>query len=286
MPPGTSPERTNEVRLQLEELVARDAARAARLHHRRRLPVRRLHHGRAAAAARSTSSWRRPASGATCRPRAGSADLQEKINELGIPGAQIFVRPPRIRGLRTNLAGSRRGGLDPGRRPGRAAAPGRRGAAAAGGRFRASSGVELSTEEASPQLSIEIDRQRAADLGLDVAQVGQTVRTALDGTDRHPLHRAATTSTTSACGCRASRSPARRTWARSPSFRAGEQPIYLRDVADVRLGTGPTTILRVNQNRQLRVTGDVDDEIASVGEVSRGRARRAGRPARCPTATR
>ena len=36
----------------------------------------------------------------------------------------------------------------------------------------------------------------------------------------------------------------------------------------MRLGTGPTTILRMNQNRQLRVTGDVDDEIASVGEVT------------------
>jgi multidrug efflux pump subunit AcrB len=51
-------------------------------------------------------------------------------------------------------------------------------------------------------------------------------------------------------------------------FPGRDEPIYLRDVADVRLGTGPTTILRVNQNRQLRVTGDVNEEIASVGEVA------------------
>jgi multidrug efflux pump subunit AcrB len=37
----------------------------------------------------------------------------------------------------------------------------------------------------------------------------------------------------------------------------------------VRLGTGPTTILRVNQNRQLRITADVDDAVTNVGAASR-----------------
>src|SRR5690606_38478796 len=32
--------------------------------------------------------------------------LQAKINERGFPGARIFVRPPRIRGLRTSSSGS------------------------------------------------------------------------------------------------------------------------------------------------------------------------------------
>jgi multidrug efflux pump subunit AcrB len=128
-------------------------------------------------------------------------------------------------------------------------------------------GVELSTEEASPQLSIEIDRQRASDLGLDVAQVGQTVRTALDGSIvtrftegnneydiRVRLPREAFTSPEDLGSI--------------ALFPGRDQPIYLRDVADVRLGTGPTTILRVNQNRQIRVTGDVDVQVASVGEVT------------------
>jgi multidrug efflux pump subunit AcrB len=129
-------------------------------------------------------------------------------------------------------------------------------------------GVEPSTEEASPQLSIEIDRLRAADLGLDVAQVGQTVRTALDGsivtrfTQRNNEYDVRV------------RLP--RESFTSPEdlgsialFPGNDRPIYLRDVADVKLGTGPTTILRVNQNRQLRVTGDVNEEVASVGEVTR-----------------
>src|SRR5690606_9654228 len=42
--------------------------------------------------------------------------------------------------------------------------------------------VEASTEEASPLLAVRLDRERAGYLGLDVATVGQTLRTALDGT--------------------------------------------------------------------------------------------------------
>src|SRR5690606_24516148 len=41
---------------------------------------------------------------------------------------------------------------------------------------------EASADEASPQLTIELDRERASYLGLNVATVGQTLRTALDGT--------------------------------------------------------------------------------------------------------
>jgi multidrug efflux pump subunit AcrB len=51
-------------------------------------------------------------------------------------------------------------------------------------------------------------------------------------------------------------------------FSGRNQSVYLRDIADVRLETGPTSILRVNQNRQLRVTADVDDEVATVGQAT------------------
>jgi multidrug efflux pump subunit AcrB len=194
--------------------------------------------------------------------------MQDRINALGIPGAQIFVRPPRIRGLRTNRAGSdvavavqgdelaelQRLGEEVARRM--RTVPGLE-------------GVEPSTEEASPQLSIEIDRLRAADLGLDVAQVGQTVRTALDGS--------IVTRFTEGNNEYDVRVRLPRESFTSPEdlgsialFPGSDQPIYLRDVADVQLGTGPTNILRINQNRQLRVTGDVNEEIASVGEVTRG----------------
>jgi len=54
-------------------------------------------------------------------------------------------------------------------------------------------------------------------------------------------------------------------------------PINLRDVANVYPAMGPTSIARENQNRILRLTGDVLTEVASIGEVSESlRGRLAG----------
>jgi multidrug efflux pump subunit AcrB len=57
----------------------------------------------------------------------------------------------------------------------------------------------------------------------------------------------------------------------------GGAPIYLRDVAQVYTRVGPTQINRENQNRIFRLTGDVINEVASVGTVNDSiRARLAG----------
>jgi hydrophobe/amphiphile efflux-1 (HAE1) family protein len=267
MPPGTSPERTNEVAYRVEGLVAE----MPYVEHVFTTAGGFLFGGSTMARGGRGSLGIQLVPASQRRDMPASlwvAQLQERIMALGVPGAQIFVRPPRIRGLRTNISGSdvavaiqgdelpelQRLGDEVARRM--RTVPGLE-------------GVEPSTEEASPQLSIEIDRLRAADLGLDVAQVGQTVRTALDGS--------IVTRYTEGNNEYDVRVRLPRESFTSPEdlgsialFPGRDQPIYLRDVADVRLGTGPTTILRVNQNRQLRVTGDVNDEVASVGEVTRG----------------
>lgn len=194
--------------------------------------------------------------------------LQAKINERGFPGARIFVRPPRIRGLRTSSSGSaialsvQGDDLDELQR-------------IADEIVRRVQGVpglenlEPSTEEASPILSIELDRERASYLGLSVAAVGQTIRTALDGT--------VATRFTSGNQEYDLRVMFPRERFKSPEdlgsialFPGGANgaPIYLRDVATVRNTLGPTTILRENQNRVLRLTGDVITEVASVGAVN------------------
>ncbi|MGH7569566.1 MAG: efflux RND transporter permease subunit [Gemmatimonadales bacterium] len=197
------------------------------------------------------------------------AALQRRIDSLAIPGARIFVRPPRIRGLRTNISGAdvaisvqgenlqtlQQVGNDVLRR-----LQGIRGLDA----------LQPSNEEASPQLLIALDRQRAADLGLNVAEVGQTVRTALDGAIPTRF-----TDGTNEYDVRV-RLPRERF--KSPEdlgaillFPGGArgQPVYLRDIADVRLGMGPSSILRINQNRQVRITGDVNDAVTTVGDVNR-----------------
>jgi multidrug efflux pump subunit AcrB len=204
-------------------------------------------------------------------------ELQGKIDARGFPGARVFVRPPSIRGLRTNASGSPVAltvtGDDLGelRRIGEDLVF----------RLRDIPGLENltpSTDEATPQLAIELDRERAGYLGLNVATVGQTIRTALDGTVatrftsgnqefdlRVRLPRENFTSSEDIGSV-----------ALFPGI-AGGQPIYLRDVARIYTAVGPSEISRENQSRIFRLTGDVINEVASVGVVNDSiRARLAG----------
>lgn len=118
-------------------------------------------------------------------------------------------------------------------------------------------------------LTVRLDRERAASLGLNVAAVGQTLRTALGGTIatrytegnreydvRVILPRERFTS-----------SEDLETIALFPGV-GGGAPVYLRDVATVNAGLGPTSILREQQNRILRVSGDVITDVAPVGAIS------------------
>jgi multidrug efflux pump subunit AcrB len=194
-------------------------------------------------------------------------ELQRRLDALAIPGARISARPPRLRGLRTNFSGSDVAinvigdDLDVLDRVGRDVLLMLRG-------IPGVEGIETSTDEASPELVIAVDRQRAADLGLSTVEVGQTVRTAIDGTIptrftdgnneydirvRLPREQFTTPEELGAVAL----------------FPGGTQPVYLRDVASVRRAAGPTTILRTNQSRRIRVTADVNTSVANIGEVNR-----------------
>jgi len=194
--------------------------------------------------------------------------LQAKIDARGFAGARIFVSPPRLRGLRTSssnadiaitilgddLAELQRIGQD------------------IIDRIRNVPGLQSlrpSTEDASPLITIELDRERAAYLGLNVAAVGQTLRTAMDGTIATRY-----TETNREYDVRVMFPRDR---FQSPEDigsialfpgATGSAPIYVRDVATVTSRLGPTTISRENQNRVLKITGDVVDDQSSVGEVN------------------
>ena len=266
LPPGASAEQTNAIALELESMI-------------RQMPYVEHVFTTAGGFLFGSSTAERAGRGsldiqlAPVSERDMSADvwvqmLQQKIDERGFPGARIFVRPPRIRGLRTSASGAdvalsiQGDDLDELQRI----------AAEIMERVRDVPGLENmqpSTEDASPQIAIELDRERASYLGLNVATVGQTIRTALDGTVatrftegnrefdlRVMLPREQFTSPEDLGAV-----------ALFPGTRGGS-PIYLRDVANVYSTLGPTTILRENQNRVLRITGDVITDIASVGEVN------------------
>src|SRR5690606_17303117 len=103
------------------------------------------------------------------------------VDERGFPGARVFIRPPRIRGLRTSSSGSdvaitiQGDDLTVLQRLGEDVARQLQG-------IPGLENMEPSVDEPSPLLSIRLDRERAGYLGLSVADVGQTLRTALDGT--------------------------------------------------------------------------------------------------------
>ncbi len=265
MPPGTAAEQTNQVTQQVEAAVAGMPAVESRF-----ATAGGYLFGGGTSERGSRGSVDIRLAPAPARPDLPAerwvAVMQERLDALGIPGARINARPPRIRGLRTNFAGSDVALYIIGEELPVLDRLGRDLTARMSG-IPGLEGMRQSTEEASPELLIEVDRQRAADLGLSTAAVGQTVRTALDGsiptrfTDgtteydvrvRLPREQFPTTEAVGAVAL----------------FPGRQQPIYLRDVATVRRASGPTTILRTNQSRQLRITGDVNTSVASISDVT------------------
>ncbi len=196
------------------------------------------------------------------------SQLQDSISARGFPGARVYVRPPRIRGLRTSSSGTDLDVAIQGDDLGELQRISQEVARLLTG-TPGLENMEASTEEASPTLSIQLNRDRAAQLGLDVATVGQTLRTALDGT----------VATRFAVGNREfdvrvmlprGRFTSAEDIGTIALFPGGSAraPVYLRDVAEVRTALGPTDIRRENQVRQLRISGDILTEVASAGEVA------------------
>ncbi len=194
--------------------------------------------------------------------------LQRRVDDAGFAGSRVFVRPSRIRGLRTSAAGTDVSVAIVGDQLEMLDEIGQE----VTRRLRGVPGLEnvqVAADEPRPMLSIALDRERARNLGLDVAAVGQTVRTALDGTiaTRYadgnfeydvrvlfPKHKFA--SVTDIGG--------------TLLFPGGRNnsPVFLRDVAQVSPAVTPATIRRENQNRRIEVSGDVITAVASIGSIT------------------
>jgi multidrug efflux pump subunit AcrB len=194
--------------------------------------------------------------------------LQRRVDDAGFAGSRVFVRPPRIRGLRTSAAGTDVSVAVVGDQLGMLEEIGQEVVR----RLRGVPGLEnvqAQAEEPRPMLSIALDRERARNLGLDVAAVGQTVRTALDGTiaTRYadgnfeydvrvlfPKHKFASVTDVG----------------NTLLFPGGRNtsPVFLRDIANVEHAVTPATIRRENQNRRIEVSGDVITDVASIGQIT------------------
>jgi hydrophobe/amphiphile efflux-1 (HAE1) family protein len=264
LPPGSSVERTNRIAMEIEEMV-REMPHVQNVF----TTAGGMFFGGATAEMGGRGSLTvilDPASQRRMSSEAWVQDMQARIEQRGFAGARIFVRGPRLRGLRTSAAGSDVSiailGDD--------LLELQRIANDIMVRLRDVPGLtslQPSNDEASPLLSIELDRERASFLGLNVATVGQTLRTAMDGT----------IATRFTDGNREYdiRVMFPRDRFQSPEDisgialfpgGAGRSPVYVRDVASVTSRIGPSTITRENQNRLLRLNGDVSG--ANVGDVN------------------
>jgi len=127
--------------------------------------------------------------------------------------------------------------------------------------------VEVGRESRSPLVRIRVDRERAADLGLNVSKVGNAIRNAVEGA----------TPTRYITGSieydvrvmlPKDETSAPETLGNLLLFRDdNNEPILLRDVARFDMGTGPAHIVRENQGRIQRVVGDINTQVSDVGTI-------------------
>ena len=192
-------------------------------------------------------------------------EVRKRIGKEQIPEARIMVSKSQIRGIRTSSSGSDVSVKVQGPDLNMLVVL----ANDIMARVRTVDGisnVEKSLEEAKPELRIQVDRERAAELGISIREIGETVRTAIDGTIASKF----------TFGDREYDIRVLLDRSEVKSLKDVENlivypnagpPTILRSVAQVREGLGPVTINRENQNRIVDVRGEVTSTTRTVGEV-------------------
>ena len=193
------------------------------------------------------------------------AEARQRLEALDIPNARIWVRPPRIPGLNFGASGTDMDLMIVGEdlsvlqllaREMRDALQGLPGL----------DDLEIAREDRTPLLSVNVDRERSAALGLNVAEVGRALRDAVTGAVptrfssgseeydvRVRLPRAATSDPDAL--------------SQLIVASVNGRVIQLGDVASFNLGDGPAHIERENQVRIQRITGNFNTEFNDAGSI-------------------
>ena len=185
--------------------------------------------------------------------------MEQKIKDLNLTGYQVKMNPPRVRGLKFSSGDDdislriRGDDLTVLKALGDEIVD----------RLQDTDGIRNVThtyEEASEELKIQIDRQRAADLGISVDELGEVLRIALEGRiiseyiegDRQFDIRL--------------RLPRKDTATPEAlenilvGFHQGS-PVRLREIADIKYGPAPTKIMRDQQQRIVEISASLVDGI-------------------------
>ncbi|MDR0525789.1 MAG: efflux RND transporter permease subunit [Spirochaetaceae bacterium] len=117
--------------------------------------------------------------------------------------------------------------------------------------------------EGAPQLEITIDKDRAAALGISMSAIAQEVKTAIDGTTATTISKGDKTTNVNVMLQDSDRKGLPNLDAIFVMSRAGYR-IPLGNVVKVSEGRAPTSIRRENQERVLRITGNLPAGIAAT----------------------
>ncbi|MDR2634223.1 MAG: efflux RND transporter permease subunit [Treponema sp.] len=122
---------------------------------------------------------------------------------------------------------------------------------------------EVNLNEGAPQLNIEIDRDRAAALGVSLSAIAAEIRTAMDGTTATTISQGDRLINVQVMLRKEDRSGLPNLDAIFVLSRSGER-ISLSNLAAISEGRSPSSIRRENQERVLRITGDLPQGIAAT----------------------
>jgi HAE1 family hydrophobic/amphiphilic exporter-1 len=126
--------------------------------------------------------------------------------------------------------------------------------------------VKSSWEEGQPEIQVSVDRDRAAQFGLTLGEIGVALRTALEGDIATKFKDGNTEYDTRVVLAKANRShPADVEKVSLVNYR-GER-IFLNQVADVYYGKGATTIGRKDRERLITVASNLDGTVP-LGQIT------------------
>ncbi|MGY6554057.1 MAG: efflux RND transporter permease subunit [Wenzhouxiangella sp.] len=193
------------------------------------------------------------------------SEARRRLQALDIPGARIWVIPPRIPGLNFGATGTDMDVMIVGEDL-RVLELLAREMVEALEELPGLEDLEMAREERTPLLSIDVDRERAASLGLNVGEIGRNLRDAVTGAVptrfsagvdeydvRVRLPRESTADPDSLSQLVVAASNGR--------------VVQLGDVASFNLGEGPAHIERENQVRIQRITGNFNTEYQDAGSI-------------------
>ncbi len=126
--------------------------------------------------------------------------------------------------------------------------------------------VTNSSVQGEPEISVQIDRSKAADLGLTAAQIGSIVRTSIDGTVVTQLQSPGQKAVDVRVLGDGSSFPTIQAVQDIPLLTPAGAQISLGQVADVKQTVGPTQITRRDRQRIITIGADVSGR--SLGDVS------------------